>query len=180
MHRGRVPLTSRRRRSSWDDSLKHSTKACGTPGGKAGRFFAAPGTGRRIGNIFVQRYHRQIIIPQIGSEGQEKLGAAKVLVIGCGALGSVICEQLTRAGVGTLRIVDRDIVELTNLQRQTLFTEYDVKQGLPKAVAAANRLAQINSQVRIEPVIRDLDGGNIEQLLPVNLILDGTDNVETR
>jgi adenylyltransferase/sulfurtransferase len=127
-----------------------------------------------------QRYHRQILLPQIGQNGQEKLAAARVLLVGCGALGSVIAEQLVRGGVGFLRLVDRDIVELTNLQRQGLFDESDVKQALPKAVAAAKRLGAVNSTVRVEPMVADADSGNIERLADVDLILDGTDNVATR
>src|SRR6185295_7664012 len=91
-----------------------------------------------------------------------------------------IAEQLARAGVGFLRIVDRDIVELTNLQRQVLFDEADAAQSLPKAVAAANRLARVNSEIRIEPLVADVDPSNIESLVDVDLILDGTDNVATR
>jgi molybdopterin/thiamine biosynthesis adenylyltransferase len=100
--------------------------------------------------------------------------------VGCGALGGHICEQLVRAGVGFVRIADRDIVELTNLQRQVLFDEEDARRGLPKAVAAAQRLGRINSEVTIEPAVVDVDGANIEELAAVDLILDGTDNVETR
>ncbi|MGE5609843.1 MAG: ThiF family adenylyltransferase [Bacillota bacterium] len=141
------------------------------------------------------RYHRQMLLPQIGPEGQRKLAAARVLLVGCGALGTVLAEQLVRAGVGYLRIADRDIVELSNLQRQVLFDEEDVRQCLPKAVAAANRLGRINSSVRIDPQVVDVHASNIEELAgldssvfgndrggrqAVDLILDGTDNVETR
>jgi adenylyltransferase/sulfurtransferase len=129
----------------------------------------------------MDRYQRQSILPQIGAEGQGRLRAARVLVVGCGAIGSVAAEQLTRAGVGVLRIVDRDVVELTNLQRQVLFDESDAREGLPKAVAAARRLARINSDVSIEPHVADVDGENIETLVDAaRLIIDGTDNVETR
>src|SRR4051794_14838483 len=96
------------------------------------------------------RYHRQSILPQIGTAGQEKIGRARVLVVGCGALGTVICEQLARGGVGFIRIVDRDIVELTNLQRQTLFDESDAREATPKAVAAMKRLQAINSSIEID------------------------------
>src|SRR5687768_8911857 len=127
------------------------------------------------------RYHRQQILPQFGAEGQRKIEAARVLLVGCGALGTVIADQLVRAGVGFLRIVDRDVVELTNLQRQVLFDEEDVRRGLPKAVAAANRLRRVNSSVAIEPRVTDVHSGNAEELIgDVNLILDGTDNAETR
>jgi molybdopterin-synthase adenylyltransferase len=135
--------------------------------------------------VEIGRYHRQELLPQIGKQGQEKLRTAKVLVVGCGALGSHLAEQLVRSGVGTVRIADRDIVETTNLQRQVLFTEDDVKRGMPKALAAAERLVAINSEVTIDPRVVDVDANNIEELATmagdrVDLILDGTDNVETR
>jgi adenylyltransferase/sulfurtransferase len=134
-----------------------------------------------ITEVTIDRYHRQTLLPQIAAAGQEKLSAASVLLIGCGALGSTIAEQLARAGVGKIRIADRDIVELTNLQRQVLFDERDAAEGLPKAVAAANRLGKINSQITIEPRVVDVDADNIEKLCAgVNVILDGTDNVATR
>src|SRR5687768_18190219 len=107
------------------------------------------------------RYHRQQLLPQVGEEGQSKIGAARVLLVGCGALGTVIADQLVRAGVGLLRIVDRDVVELTNLQRQVLFDEEDVREGLPKAVAAATRLRRVNSSVEIEPRVTDVHAGNV-------------------
>lgn len=127
------------------------------------------------------RYQRQMLLPQIGPAGQERLAQAHLLLIGCGALGTVIADQLGRAGVGFLRIVDRDVVELSNLQRQVLFDEADAREGVPKAVAAAKRLAQINSHIVIEPHVLDVHSGNIESLLDdVQLVLDGTDNVATR
>lgn len=127
------------------------------------------------------RYDRQQILPQIGPEGQGRLGRARVLLVGCGALGSIVAEMLVRGGVGLLRIVDRDLVELTNLQRQVLFDESDAARELPKAVAAAERLRKINSQVRIEPVVADVNAANIESLAAeTDLILDGADNVATR
>ncbi len=127
------------------------------------------------------RYDRQQILPQIGPEGQERLGRARVLVVGCGALGSIATEMLVRAGVGLVRIVDRDLVELSNLQRQVLFDESDASRELPKAVAAADRLRKINSQVRIEPIVADVNATNIESMAEgIELILDGTDNVATR
>jgi molybdopterin-synthase adenylyltransferase len=135
----------------------------------------------------VSRYHRQILLPQIGSAGQERLANATILLVGCGALGTVIAEQLVRAGVGTLRVCDRDIVETTNLQRQVLFDESDAKAGTPKAVAAAQRLERINSNGRIDPRVIDVHSGNIEDLIQArdgmpraDVILDGTDNAEVR
>lgn len=129
----------------------------------------------------ISRYHRQALLPFIGQAGQAKLAAARVLLVGCGALGTVIAEQLVRAGVGFVRIVDRDIVERTNLQRQVLFDERDVAESLPKAVAAERRLRAINSEVTVEGVVTDIHSGNIESLArDVGLILDGTDNAPTR
>lgn len=166
------------------------------------------------------RYHRQSLLPQIGAEGQRRLASSRVLLVGCGALGTTIADQLVRAGVGFLRIVDRDLVEITNLQRQVLFDEADV--GSPKAVAAASRLSRVNSEVTIEPIVADVHAGNIEDLIDLpwgnlpwgngtgdrqapglqsqgvesddrsrasnaaqvaptaSVVLDGTDNVETR
>jgi molybdopterin-synthase adenylyltransferase len=127
------------------------------------------------------RYSRQILFPRIGREGQERLLASRVTLIGCGALGTVLADILARAGVGFIRIVDRDYVERNNLQRQILFTEHDATDGAPKAVAAARSLAAINSDITIEPIIADVDGTNIESLITdAGLILDGTDNFETR
>ena len=133
----------------------------------------------------MDRYHRQMLLPAISAAGQAKLACAHVLLIGCGALGCGIADQLARAGIGHLRIVDRDIVELTNLQRQCLFDETDARDGTPKASAAANRLRAINSSIAIEPVVADVHSGNIEELAGmdgqrVDLVLDGTDNAETR
>jgi molybdopterin-synthase adenylyltransferase len=128
----------------------------------------------------MNRYHRQMLLPQIGEAGQARLAKSRAVLIGCGALGCVIADQLVRAGLGHLRIVDRDVVELTNLQRQVLFDETDARDGVPKAVAAANRLHAANSVVTIEPLVRDLHAGNAEELIGSDLILDGTDNVEAR
>ncbi|HEX4123159.1 MAG TPA: ThiF family adenylyltransferase [Tepidisphaeraceae bacterium] len=128
----------------------------------------------------VNRYHRQILLPQIGSDGQARLARSRVMLVGCGALGTVMAEHLVRGGVGFLRLVDRDLVELTNLQRQTLFDEADAAELTPKAIAAARRLSAINSDVRIEPIVANVDSGNIEKFAAVDLVLDGTDNVETR
>ncbi len=128
-----------------------------------------------------RRYSRQILFDPIGSAGQEKLAASSVLLIGCGALGASHAETLTRAGVGFLRIVDRDFVETTNLQRQLLYSEADAADGRPKAIAARNRLHEINSQVRVESIVSDVTHSNIENLLAdVDLVLDGTDNFQIR
>jgi molybdopterin/thiamine biosynthesis adenylyltransferase len=113
----------------------------------------------------VNRYHRQTLLPAVGDAGQDRLARSRVLLVGCGALGGVVAEQLVRAGVGFIRIVDRDIVELSNLQRQVLFDEQDAADGLPKAIAAANRLRRINSQVEIDPHVVDLNAANIETLV---------------
>ena len=127
------------------------------------------------------RYSRQILFSGIGEEGQRRLRAARVLIVGCGALGSAHSEALARAGVGHLRIVDRDFVEPSNLQRQTMFTEADAEQRLPKVIAAANHLRQINSEVQIDPHIVDVNHSNIEQLLDdCDVVLDGTDNFAIR
>lgn len=133
----------------------------------------------------LSRYHRQMLLPGFGQQGQEKLLAAKVLVLGCGALGTVIANMLARAGVGELVIVDRDFIELTNLQRQILFDEQDVRDGLPKAEAAKRKIATINSQVQVTAVVDDVNHANIESLVlgngrPVDAIVDGVDNFETR
>jgi adenylyltransferase/sulfurtransferase len=128
-----------------------------------------------------ERYSRQILFPGIGEQGQQQLLDARVAVAGCGALGSFQAGALARAGIGFLRIIDRDYVELSNLQRQWLFDECDVEQGWPKAVAAARKIAGINAGVRVEPRVADLTPSNVEDLLGgVDLILDGTDNFETR
>jgi molybdopterin/thiamine biosynthesis adenylyltransferase len=129
----------------------------------------------------LERYSRQTRFPQLGEDGQKNLLKSRVLLCGCGALGTVLAETLTRAGVGFLRIVDRDFVEYSNLQRQVLFDEADVESQLPKSVAGARKLARINSDVTIEPVVADVDYTNIRKLAEgVDLILDGTDNFEIR
>lgn len=129
----------------------------------------------------VDRYDRQTRFAPLGTEGQRGLGAGRVLVCGCGALGSVIANTLVRAGVGFVRIVDRDFVELSNLQRQVLFDEDDVASGMPKAIAAANKLRQINSEIEIEPVVADVTFKNIAALADdVDVIVDGTDNFAIR
>ena len=128
-----------------------------------------------------ERYSRQILFAGIGEQGQQQLLDARVAVAGCGALGSFQAGALARAGMGLLRIIDRDYVELSNLQRQWLFDECDVEQAMPKAAAAARKIAAINGGVRVEPVVADLTPSNVEDLLGgVDLILDGTDNFETR
>ncbi|MFB3095770.1 MAG: ThiF family adenylyltransferase [Candidatus Acidiferrales bacterium] len=128
-----------------------------------------------------RRYSRQILFAEIGAEGQRRLSQAQVALVGCGALGSAQANALARAGVGFLRIIDRDFVEESNLQRQMLFDEADAQEALPKAVAAERKLARINSSIRVEGVVADLVPQNAEALLgDCELILDGTDNFETR
>jgi molybdopterin/thiamine biosynthesis adenylyltransferase len=127
------------------------------------------------------RYSRQILFKPIGEKGQRRLAESRVAVIGCGALGSVSASLLARAGVGFLRIVDRDIVEMDNLQRQFLFDESDVHARLPKAAAARRKLQLANSEVTVEAEVADVTFGNVERLIgDVDLVLDGTDNFETR
>ena len=129
----------------------------------------------------LDRYSRQTRFPALGEAGQRKLMSSRVTICGCGALGTVLANHLARAGVGYLRIVDRDFIETHNLQRQILFDEQDVADNLPKAEAAARKLRQINSQITIEPVVTDIDHTNILDLVgDADLILDGTDNFETR
>ncbi len=129
----------------------------------------------------LSRYSRQMRFAGIGEAGQQKICASRVLLVGCGALGTVLADMLVRAGVGFLRIVDRDFVDLSNLQRQVLFDEQDVADHLPKATVAATKLERINSQVQIEPVVADVNPNKILSLLEgVDLLLDGTDNFETR
>jgi len=129
----------------------------------------------------LEKYSRQILFQPIGAAGQEKLLRAKVVIVGCGALGTTQANALVRAGVGTLRIVDRDFVEESNLQRQLLFDESDAAESLPKAVAAARKLKRLNSDVQVEGIVADVEGRNIEKLVEgFQVILDGTDNFETR
>ena len=128
-----------------------------------------------------ERYSRQTLFHGIGVEGQRRLASGRVAIVGCGATGSALAGLLARAGVGKLRIIDRDYVEPSNLQRQSLFDEKDALESLPKAVAAARKIASFNSEIAIEPEVNDLTPGNIEGLLEgMDLILDGTDNFETR
>jgi adenylyltransferase/sulfurtransferase len=127
------------------------------------------------------RYSRQIRFAPLGEEGQRKIRVARVAIVGCGALGTVQAEAMARAGVGKLRLIDRDFVEWSNLQRQFLFEETDAAEALPKAVAAARRLARVNSEVEVEPIVADLTPANAADLFEdIDLILDGTDNFETR
>src|SRR5437773_3741022 len=128
-----------------------------------------------------ERYSRQILFREIGREGQEKLLSSRVLIVGCGALGASHSEMLSRAGVGKLRIVDRDFVEYTNLQRQTLFKEEDAEQRMPKAAAAKKRIGEINSDVVVEDVIADVNNSNVESFIDgCDLVIDGTDNFLVR
>jgi adenylyltransferase/sulfurtransferase len=127
------------------------------------------------------RYSRQTLFAPIGKAGQEQLGQASVAIIGCGALGTGLANNLCRAGVGRLLIADRDYIELNNLQRQILYDEEDIEQRLPKAVAAVRRLGRANSQVRLEALVEDINAESVETLVKeVDLILDATDNFETR
>jgi molybdopterin-synthase adenylyltransferase len=129
----------------------------------------------------LSRYHRQMLLPGFGAEGQRKLLASTALVLGCGALGTVVADMLARAGVGRLRIVDRDFIELSNLQRQVLFDEQDIADALPKAEAAKRKIARINSQVKVTAIVDDVNHGNIERFADgADIIIDGLDNFETR
>jgi molybdopterin/thiamine biosynthesis adenylyltransferase len=129
----------------------------------------------------MSRYDRQTRLPFVGQAGQDRLAAARVLIVGVGALGGVVADSLVRAGVGFVRLVDRDLVEPTNLQRQVLFDERSAAAAEPKAVAAADRLRAVNSSVTVEPVIADVDPSNVLALATgADLIFDGTDNAQTR
>jgi adenylyltransferase/sulfurtransferase len=129
----------------------------------------------------MERYSRQILFEGIGEEGQRRLRASRALIVGCGALGSAQVEMLARAGLGRLRVVDRDFVEESNLQRQTMFTERDARERAPKAVAAAGRVAEINSDVACEALVADVNYSNAERLVEgCDVVLDGTDNFATR
>jgi molybdopterin/thiamine biosynthesis adenylyltransferase len=137
----------------------------------------------------LSRYHRQMLLPGFGEEGQKRLLASSALIVGCGALGTVIANMLARAGVGHLVIADRDFIEITNLQRQVLFDEDDVRNAIPKAQAAKRKIATINSQVQVTAVVDDVNHRNIERLAgvapgsdygKVDVIVDGVDNFETR
>ena len=129
----------------------------------------------------LDRYSRQVRYAALGAEGQRRLLASRALVCGCGALGSAIANTLVRSGVGHVRIVDRDFLELSNLQRQVLYDEADVALGLPKAIAAANKLRAINSEVTVEPVVADVAHKNVADLAgDCDVVVDGTDNFEVR
>jgi molybdopterin/thiamine biosynthesis adenylyltransferase len=128
-----------------------------------------------------ERYSRQILFRPIGAEGQKRLLGSRVAIVGCGATGSALASLLARAGVGSIRIIDRDYVEPSNLQRQLLFDESDAAESLPKAVAASRKITSFNAAIAVESRVADLTPGNIEELLlGAELILDGTDNFETR
>ncbi len=132
-------------------------------------------------NDDLNRYHRQMLLPGFGPEGQARLAGSTALLLGCGALGSVAADMLARAGVGHLIIVDRDFVELTNLQRQVLFDEDDVRELRPKAVAAKRKLERINSAVEVTAIVDDINVDNIERLAAdTDILIDGLDNFETR
>jgi molybdopterin-synthase adenylyltransferase len=127
------------------------------------------------------RYSRQRLFAPIGEAGQRRLAASRVVVIGCGALGAMQAETLARAGVGNLVLVDRDFVEESNLQRQIMFEEADARERLPKAVAAARRISRVNSDVRVQAIVADVNFENIEEIISgAGLVMDGTDNFETR
>ncbi len=127
------------------------------------------------------RYQRQMIFPGLGEEGQRRLAGATAVVVGCGATGTALSNQLARAGVGKLRIIDRDFIELNNLQRQILFDEDDIAASLPKAEAAARKLRAVNRDIEIEAVVADVNPGNVIGLIEdATVVLDGTDNFSTR
>lgn len=129
----------------------------------------------------LNRYSRQLLFKPIGEEGQRKLLNSKVVIVGMGALGTVIANHLVRSGVGYVRMIDRDLVELSNLQRQSLYDEEDAAENLPKVIAAERKLRKVNSTVKVEAVIADLHLGNAEELLSgFDVIVDGTDNFSTR
>jgi molybdopterin/thiamine biosynthesis adenylyltransferase len=134
-----------------------------------------------LGAAADDRYSRQILFRGIGAQGQRKLAESRVAIVGCGATGSALAGLLARAGVGTLRIIDRDYVEPSNLQRQSLFDENDAAESMPKALAAVRKIAAFNSEITVDPKVDDLVPANIESLLEgMQLVLDGTDNFETR
>lgn len=138
-------------------------------------------TVRGVLTIDRTRYSRQILFKPIGETGQQKLLESRVAIVGMGALGTVLANHMVRAGVGFVRIIDRDFVEASNLQRQMLYDESDAREGLPKAAAAAEKLRHINSGIVVEPIVADLTWQNAESLLSdVDLVLDGTDNFQVR
>jgi molybdopterin-synthase adenylyltransferase len=128
-----------------------------------------------------EKYSRQVLFAPIGREGQERLLGSSAVLVGCGAIGAAAATLLVRAGVGRVRLIDRDFVEASNLQRQILFDEQDAREALPKAIAAERKLRLMNSSVRVEGVIGDVSARNVQELLEgFDVILDGTDNFETR
>ena len=128
-----------------------------------------------------ERYSRQILFAGIGKDGQSRLLESRALIVGCGALGSAHAESLARAGVSKIRIADRDFVESSNLQRQTMFTEHDAAERIPKAIAAATHIREINAQIEVEAEVTDVNNSNIETLIKdCDVVLDGTDNFATR
>jgi molybdopterin-synthase adenylyltransferase len=148
---------------------------------QAGAFAKPAGAAPLVNNSLQEKYSRQMLFAGIGPEGQERLLASRAAIVGCGAIGAAAANLLVRAGVGYLRIIDRDFVEPSNLQRQTLFDEADALHALPKAVAAERKLHSINSSVAVEGVVADLSPRNAQEFLSgVDLLLDGTDNFETR
>ncbi len=138
--------------------------------------------GRKMKNMELRnRYSRQTMFPAIGDKGQEKLSNSHAVIIGCGALGTNIATFLVRAGIGEVKIIDRDFIEYHNLQRQVLFNEEDIKRGLPKAIAAERHLKKVNSSVKIKGIVDDVNHTNIEKLCTgYDVILDGLDNIKTR
>ncbi|MFC2007238.1 ThiF family adenylyltransferase [Chloroflexota bacterium] len=129
----------------------------------------------------IDRYSRQVLFAGVGGDGQGRLGRSSVAIIGCGALGTIIATSLVRAGVGRVRIIDRDFIELHNLQRQVLFDEDDIENQLPKAIAAERHLKKVNSSVEIEGIVADVNCTNVERFISdTDLVLDGLDNRETR
>lgn len=129
----------------------------------------------------IDRYSRQTIFPGIGKDGQARLAGSSVLIVGCGALGTVIATCLVRAGVGKVRIIDRDFIEYHNLQRQVIFDEEDIRSGLPKAIAAERYLKRVNSSIEIEGIVADVNHTNIEKFIQgADVVMDGLDNFETR
>lgn len=129
----------------------------------------------------LERYSRQILFSGIRQTGQERLAQSHAVIIGCGALGAMQAEMLARAGVKRLRIVDRDFIEESNLQRQIMFEERDVADRLPKAIAAKNRIARINSDIDVDARVVDVNYTNVEELIhDADVVLDATDNFETR
>src|SRR5260370_22693010 len=147
----------------------------------AGASAVPAGAGPFVNDSLQEKYSRQMLFAGIGPEGQHRLLASRAAIVGCGAIGAAAANLLVRAGVGCIRIIDRDFVEPSNLQRQTLFDESDALNALPKAVAAERKLRSINSSVAVEGVVADISPRNAEALLGgVDLLLDGTDNFETR